>query len=111
MKHLFFSIRSLVLTVLLIGSIQTALGGSGITTVDGVKYIVYFTGEKYNAVADSAYVYYNENVSGDVIIASSVTYEYKWTELVGHDEDGHAIYETITRYLTAPVIGIVDSYV
>lgn len=108
MKHL-FSIRFLILTVLLIGSLQTALGGNGITTVDGVKYIVYFTGEKYDAIADSAYVYYNSGVSGDVNIASSATYEYKWSEIVGYDSSGKPIYETIARYLTAPVIGIIDS--
>ena len=113
MKHLFFSIRSLFLAVLLIGITHTAVGWTGGTIEDGILYEVYITGEKYNAVADSAYVGYNNqsNTVGPIAnIASSVTYSYSWTELVGYDINNKPIYETITRNLTAPVIGIKDGY-
>lgn len=70
------------------------------TTVDGIKYEIYITGEKYDAVADSAYVGYNNNLSGAYSIPSSITYQYRFQVLVGSK------YEYRTRYLNAPVIGI-----
>lgn len=102
------------MTALLIGIVQTAVGWTGGTTVDGIHYEVYITGEKYNAVADSAYVGFNNqsNTVGPIAnIASSVTYTYSWRELVGYDINGNPEYETHTRYLMAPVTGIKDGYI
>lgn len=105
--------RLLLLSALLVGIVQTTLGAT--VTVGGIDYIVYISGSGYNANADSAYVGYNgcydKHFSGSVAnIASSVTYEYKWSEFVGYDQYGNKKYETRTSYLTAPVIGMVDSY-
>lgn len=109
MKHLFFSLRFLLLFSFLIGIAQSSFAWKTNTAKDGINYIVYITGEKYNAVADSACVGNNRSFTGMVAnISSNVTYEYKWSEIVGYDTNGHAIYETITRYLTAPVTSLVD---
>ncbi len=112
MKQLKISLRLLILISLLLGGKNTALSWwRAPVTVDGIKYDVYITGEKNNAVADSAYVAIgNNNFNGVANIASSVTYSYSWEEFIGYDSNHNPIYETITRDLSAKVIGIDGNY-
>lgn len=107
MKHLLL-FRLFLLSTFLASFYQTTLGAT--VNQDGINYIVYISGEKDNAVADSAYVGNNRYFTDSVAhIASSVTYTYKYSVLVGYDEDGRPLYESRTRYLTAPVKGIIDA--
>ena len=109
MKQLIFSLRFLLLASILFGAAQTVLGVTVI--VDGIKYEVYISGSGYNAVADSALVGDNRNFGGSIAnIASSVSYEYKWSEFVGYNQYGNAEYETRSRILTAPVTGFIDGH-
>lgn len=115
MKKVFLiSLRFFILATLLLVGTKTALAWVGYTNEDGIEYVVYITGEKYDAVADSAYVAGPGDGFTGVLnnIPRSITYEYSWEEFVGYNEQHHPIYTTITRQLTAPVaphIGDINS--
>jgi len=110
MKHsLILSIRFVLLIVVQIITTNAIWGAT--VNQDGINYEVYISGTGNNAVADSAYVGNNQNYRGSIAnIASSVSYEYSWSEFVGYDQYGNPKYETRTRYLTAPVKGIIDGH-
>lgn len=100
MKHILFSQRTILLFMLL-GAFNILMAHEWTDTIeeDGIKYVVFITGESENAVADYAEVTRNDFFSGDAIIPSSVNYEYAYTDFSG---------STHIRDLTAPVTSICD---
>ena len=105
----YFSLKPCLLFIIMFG-ITGILCAQNEMELEGIRYRVFITGNGDDAVADSAWVIgHYENLGNMANIPSSVSYDYIYSKFIGYDAQNKPIYQTVSRFLNAPVKRIANN--
>ena len=97
MKQVFYSLRFILLSCLLITGAVHLHG----VEIDGIIYDAHMSGLGDDAVGDTACVIgVNSEYTGAADIPASIEVPYTYKTLVGYDVNHNPVYDWVTRYLT-----------